>query len=472
MFGYKLPRWFILFPVFLAAILIALITIFAQQKKITINDNGKTITLHTHAATVNDALREAGLAIYREDILQPAADSTLEHNAVITLTRATPLSVIDNDRLILIRTHQKKINTILLEAGKTLAPADSVYLDGVRTPIEGDAVWSAASAAPPHSIVIQRAALVTIIDNGKAQTITTSALIVSQAISEAGIQLYLADGVTPSLDAPLRSGMTITLVRSLPVTIQVDGATLQTRTRRKTVGEVLTDAGVTLFGLDAAIPALADSIPANGSPIRVMRVNEVVINDQKPIKYELQYQALSDLDLDNVRVVQQGVNGALATRVVVRYENGIEVSRAAQDQWMQVAPKAHIVGYGTRATIKSADTADGTIQYWRAVRMYATSYSASRAGTPITAPWYGLTRSGKKLTRGMVAIDLNVMPLGTRLYVPGYGYATAEDTGSGVKGKWIDLGYDDWNYESWHSFVTVYFLAPIPSASQIKWILP
>lgn len=468
MLGYKLPRWFILFPIFLAAILIALVTIFTQQKTIRVNDNGKTITLHTNAATVSDALREAGITIYREDILQPTADAALDHTATVTITRATPLAVIDNSSVVLIRTHQKKINTILLEAGKTLAPADSVYLDGVRAPVEG----VAASAALPHSIVIQRSAPVTIVDNGKAQTITTSALTVSQAISEAGIQLYLADGVTPSLDTPLRSGMTITLVRSLPVTIQVDGMTLQTRTRRKLVGEVLTDAGVTLFGLDATIPALADSIPADGSPIRVMRVNEVVINDQKPVKYDLQYQALNDLDLDNTRLVQQGVNGALATRVVVRYENGIEVSRSTQDQWMQVAPKAHIVGYGTRASIKSADTADGTIQYWRAVRMYATSYSASRAGTPITVPWYGLTRSGKKLTRGMVAIDLNVMPLGTRLYVPGYGYATAEDTGSGVKGKWIDLGYDDWNYESWHSFVTVYFLAPVPSASQIKWILP
>ncbi|MBI5714542.1 MAG: DUF348 domain-containing protein [Chloroflexi bacterium] len=428
MLGYKLPRWFILFPIFLAAILIALVTIFTQQKTIRVNDNGKTITLHTNAATVSDALREAGITIYREDILQPPADAALDHNATVTITRATPLAVIDNSSVVLIRTHQKKINTILLEAGKTLAPADSVYLDGVRAPVEGVAV----SAALPHSIVIQRSAPVTIVDNGKAQTITTSALTVSQAISEAGIQLYLADGVTPSLDTPLRSGMTITLVRSLPVTIQVDGMTLQTRTRRKLVGEVLTDAGVTLFGLDATIPALADSIPADGSPIRVMRVNEVVSNDQKPVKY----------------------------------------SRSTQDQWMQVAPKAHIVGYGTRASIKSADTADGTIQYWRAVRMYATSYSASRAGTPITVPWYGLTRSGKKLTRGMVAIDLNVMPLGTRLYVPGYGYATAEDTGSGVKGKWIDLGYDDWNYESWHSFVTVYFLAPVPSASQIKWILP
>ena len=470
MLGYKLPRWFILFPIFLAAILIALITIFTQQKTILVNDNGKTITLHTNAATVSDALLQAGITIFREDILQPAADAALDHNAAITITRATSLSVIDASGVTAIRTHQKKINTILLEAGKTLAPADSVYFDGVRVPVEGAAARPAA--ALPHSIVIQRAAPVILIDNGKAQTITISALTVSQAISEAGIQLYLADGVTPSLDTPLRSGMTITLVRSLPVTIQVDGVTLQTRTRRKLVGEVLTDAGVTLFGLDATIPALADSIPADGSPIRVMRVNEIVINDQKPIKYDLQYQALNDLDLDNTRVVQQGVNGALATRVVVRYENGIEVSRATQDQWMQVSPKAHIVGYGTRATIKSADTADGTIQYWRAVRMYATSYSASRAGTPITVPWYGLTRSGKKLTRGMVAIDLNVMPLGTRLYVPGYGYAVAEDTGSGVKGKWIDLGYDDWNYESWHSFVTVYFLAPVPSASQIKWILP
>ena len=468
MFGYKLPRWFILVPIFITAILVALIANFAQQKTITVNDSGNTLTLNTHAATVSDALREAHLIMYREDILQPPADATLEDNTIITITRATPLSVIDNGSVALLRTHQKKINAILLEAGKTLAPADSVYLDGVRATVEG----VAASTAPPHSIVIQRSAPVIIIDNGKAQTITTSALTVSQAISEAGIQLYLADGVTPSLDTPLRSGMTITLVRSSPVTIQVDGVTLHTRTRRKTVGEVLTDAGVALFGLDTTLPALADSIPADGSPLRVVRVNEVVINDQKPIKYDLQYQALNDLDLDNTRIVQQGVNGALATRVIVRYENGVEISRTTQDQWMQVAPKAHIVGYGTRAAIKSVETADGTIQYWRAVRMYATSYSASRAGTPITAPWYGLTRSGKKLVRGMVAIDLNVMPLGTRLYVPGYGYATAEDTGSGVKGKWIDLGYDDWNYESWHSFVTVYFLAPVPSASQIKWILP
>jgi len=468
MFGYKLPRWFILFPIFIVAILIALITIFAQGKTITVNDNGSTLTLYTHAATVGEALSEARLAIFREDILQPPADAALDHNSPITITRAAPLSVIDNGSVTLIRTHQKKINAILLEAGKTVAPSDSVYLDGVRATVEG----VAASAVLPHSIVIQRSAPVTIVDNGKAQTITTSALTVSQAVADAGIQLYLADGVTPSLDRPLRSGMTITLVRSSPVTIRVDGVTLQTRTRRTLVGDVLTDAGVTLFGLDTTIPAPADSIPADGSPIRVMRVNEVVINEQKPIKYDLQYQALNDLDLDNTRIVQQGVNGAMATRVVVRYENGVEVSRATQDQWMQVAPKAHIIGYGTRAAIKSADTADGTIQYWRAVRMYATSYSASRAGTPITAPWYGLTRSGKKLTKGMAAIDLNVMPLGTRLYVPGYGYATAEDMGSGVKGKWIDLGYDDWNYESWHSFVTVYFLAPVPSASQIRWTLP
>ncbi|MEK7278685.1 MAG: G5 domain-containing protein, partial [Chloroflexota bacterium] len=177
-------------------------------------------------------------------------------------------------------------------------------------------------------------------------------------------------------------------------------------------------------------------------------------------------------EIDNTQLIQEGKYGAQSQRVRVRYENGVEVSRSVEDEWVSVAPQPRIVGYGTAIVIRAVDTADGPIEYWRAVRMYATSYSASRAGTPRSAPWYGLTRSGKVLTKGMVAIDLKVMPLGTRLYVSGYGLATAEDTGGGVKGKWIDLGYDDWNYVSWHQYLTVYFLTPIPPADQIKWILP
>jgi 3D (Asp-Asp-Asp) domain-containing protein len=117
-------------------------------------------------------------------------------------------------------------------------------------------------------------------------------------------------------------------------------------------------------------------------------------------------------------------------------------------------------------------TPDGAIDYWRSFTMYATSYAAKFTHRIPGTTSYGRTASGKILTKGLVAIDRNLMPFGTRMYVPGYGNAEAADIGGGVKGRFIDLGFDDWNYENWHSAVTVYFLTPVPPADQIRWIIP
>jgi 3D (Asp-Asp-Asp) domain-containing protein len=58
-----------------------------------------------------------------------------------------------------------------------------------------------------------------------------------------------------------------------------------------------------------------------------------------------------------------------------------------------------------------------------------------------------------------VAVDPSVIPLGTRLYIPGYGQAIAADTGSAVVGHIIDLGFADYEAPDWRSgWVTVYVL--------------
>ena len=66
--------------------------------------------------------------------------------------------------------------------------------------------------------------------------------------------------------------------------------------------------------------------------------------------------------------------------------------------------------------------------------MLATSYSASTAGTPKTAPYYGRTALGWPMRFGIVAVDPTVVKLGSRVYVPGYGIGDAGDTGSAIKG--------------------------------------
>jgi 3D (Asp-Asp-Asp) domain-containing protein len=51
----------------------------------------------------------------------------------------------------------------------------------------------------------------------------------------------------------------------------------------------------------------------------------------------------------------------------------------------------------------------------------------------------GTTATGTYVHHGSIATDPGTIPLGTRLYVPGYGYGKAEDTGSAVRGRHVDV---------------------------------
>lgn len=67
--------------------------------------------------------------------------------------------------------------------------------------------------------------------------------------------------------------------------------------------------------------------------------------------------------------------------------------------------------------------------------MIATAYTKSiEEGTH-----KGITRSGTQVSRGTVAVDPRVIPLGTKLYVENYGHAVALDTGGAIKENRIDL---------------------------------
>ncbi len=70
------------------------------------------------------------------------------------------------------------------------------------------------------------------------------------------------------------------------------------------------------------------------------------------------------------------------------------------------------------------------------VSMIATAYTRYDEGCT------DYTYRGNYLKRGLVAVDPNVIPLGTKLYIPGYGHAVADDIGGAIKGNRIDLAMD------------------------------
>ncbi len=73
--------------------------------------------------------------------------------------------------------------------------------------------------------------------------------------------------------------------------------------------------------------------------------------------------------------------------------------------------------------------------------MVATAYYSG--GSPLCGN--GITAIGLRVRKGIVAVDPSVIPLGTRLYIPGYGEALAADTGGAIKGNRIDLAFESLN---------------------------
>jgi 3D (Asp-Asp-Asp) domain-containing protein len=252
------------------------------------------------------------------------------------------------------------------------------------------------------------------------------------------------------------------------VTVQVDGRTLWARTHREHVGNVLADLGVVLTGEDYTAPGL-DSSLGEEATIRVVRVTERFQVVQEPIPFETAWQPDPDLEIDHQRVMQDGAPGIMEKRVRVRYEDGHEISSQIDDVYVRVPPTTKIFGYGTKIIIRALDTPSGPVEYWRQIRMLATSYSAGTAGTSPSSPWYGRTATGMKMGYGIVAVDPRLINLRTRVYVPGYGVGFAGDTGGAVKGKRIDLGYDDDNLVLWYRWVDVYLLTPVPG--QIDYVI-
>jgi resuscitation-promoting factor RpfB len=270
-----------------------------------------------------------------------------------------------------------------------------------------------------------------------------------------------SDMIDPPSTSPIDQPLTVTYRPSRTYAVSVDGEVVQIASSARTVGETLAEAGIPLNALDYSLPSENEALPSDGN-IKVVRVNESVVLIQMPIPFENELIASTEVPLDQVQILSPGENGLSVQRVRIRYEDGNEVSRVTEDETMVRPPETRTLAYGTKVEVKTAVVDGKTIEYWRAVDMYATSYSPCRLGTSTCG---STTASGQTLKKGVVALrtDLYLSLRGQPLYIPGYGFATVEDACGGCVGKpWIDLGFSDDDYEAWHGPVTVYFLTPVP----------
>ena len=349
---------------------------------------------------------------------------------------------------------------LLSLVGVTIGPNDRVLYLGSSLALD-----SPLPKGKSYTLTVRRAVTLTISAPDGNKTIQTSAFNVGQALNEAGYSLFTADQLDPPAETPINGPITVSYQPSREIGITIDGRLVRSRSAANNVGQALAGAGIPLTGLDYSLPDERAPLPGDGQ-IRVMRVVESVSLDQKSLPFNTRTELSADLEIDQQALIQGGEPGLAITRVRTRSEDGVQISQKSESESIVRPVQDRIMGIGTKIVIRSTSVDGITIEYWRVLHLFATSYSPCRSVTTDGRCSYG-TSSGLPVQKGVVAMSYYWYLLFgfEHVYIPGYGQAIVGDVGGGYQGShyWIDLGYSDSDYVPWAKWVTVYFLTPVPA---------
>lgn len=213
------------------------------------------------------------------------------------------------------------------------------------------------------------------------------------------------------------------------VLLTVDGEKRELLTQSPTVSEMLAEHKIVVGDDDRCTVALNTPI-AEGMNLTITRVRSEVVTERTPIPFENKEVFSSDLRVGIKAVKIPGKMGEKAITYRDYYKDGERTERVKLDA-KYTKPKPQLTVVGTRGmTLSSRSHFGGR----RVMELVATGYGPSGNGR-----WGMTTAMGIRPRYGIVAVDPRLIRLGTRLYVEGYGYAWAMDTGSAIRGNRIDL---------------------------------
>lgn len=399
-----------------------------------VNPNAVLAPLHLVTVVAERAELAAGLLI-RTAVAFPDAP-----NVVLARLQPAGWTIVEVDGKTVRVSDPARLEAALASAGLTLEPGDRV----IALPNTGRQL-------------VQRAVPFAVVDGGVPFSHRAAADSVGEALRAIGIDLATADVVQPPEDSPLVPGLRISVLRALPVVITAPDLHLEARTRAATVAALLYEHGVTLGPLDRVEPSLDAAVPAYSS-VRVVRVREAEVREQSDLPFRTRFQYDDSLPAGTRVRVRAGAAG-LAERVSLAIvEDDVEVQRLALSETV-LRPAVDEVVLAGRAPRPPLPTLPGipvppatlpgvppNLPVRRVLTMVATAYDAGPISTGKSPghPAYGITASGMRAVYGVVAVDPRVIPMFTRLYVPGYGHAIAADTGGAIKGNRIDLFYPNY----------------------------
>lgn len=286
---------------------------------------------------------------------------------------------------------------------------------------------------------------VTVVVDGDTRVLHTQVSDVSSLIEEAGIEVSDADLVSPAPSAELRDGDAVVVRHAVPVSLILGDETISLSVLGKTVADALVVAGLDPTSGMHTDPAMDEPL-TDGMTIRVTDVFVRIQQAEEDLPFDVVLSGDPKLPHGTRKVARKGVAGRSLRVYEVLMVGGEPGRRTLSAQKTLSAPVDEIVYIGTKEPLHQIVRAALRHSAPTPPKVGKAFYVTSTAYTPWDAGCGGIGEIQYRKRRydipdgwGIIAVDPKVIPMGSRVYVAGYGYAVACDTGGAINGKKIDV---------------------------------
>jgi 3D (Asp-Asp-Asp) domain-containing protein len=287
---------------------------------------------------------------------------------------------------------------------------------------------------------------VTIVVDGRSLHVSSQAADVGGLLADAGVPAGADDLVFPPRSTKLVNGLNVVVRHAVPVTLVLGEERNSLHVVGKAVADALVAAGIDPAAASGVEPGVEAPLSA-GMTISVPGCFARMSSETTEVPFPVETHPDGMLPRGATRVIRSGASGSALRVYRTLVVGGVEGATMLATQTVLSAPQPEIlaVGTGDGSSPHQLEVAHipvrllnaAYLQGERRMRVVATAYSAAEPGaSPWAASGFG------RCEKGVIAVDPNVIPLGTHVYVPGYGYAIAADTGGMINGRHIDLCFD------------------------------